>query len=152
MKKILASLIVTAMLFSCNQSSTQTTLVKVPVDSLITNWGNVWNNHDSAGVSNLFAADPLLIDDDLIANNTAEIAAKWIHPNINVVSHFKSTKLQEWFSEERAGYSGKYEFDVVVKDSIVAKPRGVYTVNWMKTDKGEWKITTVNIHGIVEKK
>ena len=152
MKKILASLIVTTMLFSCNQSSTQTTLVKAPVDSLITNWGNVWNNHDSAGVSNLFAPEALLIDDDLIANNAVEIAAKWIHPNITVVSHFKSAKLQEWSSVERAGYTGKYEFDVVVKDSVVAKPRGVYTVNWIKTDKGEWKVTTADIHGFVEKK
>ena len=152
MKKLLASLIVTAMLFSCNQSSTQNILVKAPVDSLITNWNKAWNNHDSAGVSNLFATDALLIDDDLIAINTAEIAAKWIHPNINVVSHLKSTKLQEWSSGERAGYTGKYELDVVVKDSIVAKPRGVYTVNWMKTNKAEWKITTANIHVIVEKK
>ena len=152
MKKLLASLIVTAMLFSCNQASTQTTLVKAPIDSLINNWNKAWNNHDSTGVSNLFATNALLMDEDIIANNSAEIGAKWIHPNIKLVNHLKSTKLQEWSSGERAGYSGKYELDVVVKDSIVAKPKGVYTVNWMKTDNGEWKITTANIHLIVEKK
>ncbi len=152
MKKLLTSLSLTAMLFSCNQSSTQTVSVKAPVDSLIANWGQVWNNHDSAGVRNLFAPDLLLIDGDLIAKNGDEVSEKWIHPNINVVSHFKTTKLQEWTSHERAGYSGMYEFDVVVKDSIMARPRGVYTINWMKTAQGEWKITTADIHDLSQKK
>ena len=152
MKKLIAALILTTMLFSCNQSSTQTTQKNAPVDSLVTNWENAWNNHDSAAVRNLFAADALLIDNNLIAVNTEEISAKWIHANINVVSQLKSIKLQEWSGRERAGYTGRYEFDVVVKDSIVAHPKGVYTINWMKTDKGEWKVSTANIHELSEKK
>jgi len=65
-----------------------------------------------------------------------------------MVKHFKSTTLQEWSGNDRAGYTGKYQFDAVVNDSVVAKASGVYTVNWIKTDKGDWKITTADIHAI----
>ena len=150
MKKILTALILTGILFSCKQPST--VVVKAPIDSLIANWNSSWNNHDSTGVSNFFAADVLLIDDNLIATNAEEVAAKWIQPNINVVSNFKTIKLQDWSTNERAGYTGKYESDVVVKDSVIAKPKGVFTVNWIKRNKGDWKITTADIHAFVEKR
>lgn len=152
MKKTLSLFVITAILLSCADTSSKTTANKpAPVDSLIANWSNSWSNHDSAGVSNLFLADALLIDDDLIATNTAEISNKWIQPNINVVSHFKTTSLQSWSTNDRAGYTGKYEFDVVVKDSVVARSKGLYTVNWIKTDKGEWKINIATIHSLEEK-
>jgi len=148
MKKALSLSIVAVILFSCSQPTTQSVVAKAPVDSLIANWGNSWNNHDSAAVSNLFTADALLIDDDFIGTTTNEIATQWISPNINMVKHFKSTTLQEWSGNDRAGYTGKYQFDAVVNDSVVAKASGVYTVNWIKTDKGDWKITTADIHAI----
>ena len=149
MKKLIPALFVAATLFSCNSQNTIKTTdatVKAPIDSLIINWENSWNNHDSAGVRNMFLADALLIDDNLVAENGGEISEKWIHPNILVVNNLKSTKLQEWSGNGRAGYTGKYEFDVIVKDSLITKPTGYYTVNWMKTTEGEWKITTANIH------
>lgn len=152
MKELLTSFILTCILFSCNQGPADTVIVNAPVDSLISNWSNAWNNHDSAGAINLFTADALLIDDNLVATNTADIAAKWIHPNINVVSEFKTGKLQEWSSADRAGYTGTYEFDAVVNDSVVARPKGVFTVNWIKNENGEWKITVADIHGFDEKK
>jgi ketosteroid isomerase-like protein len=149
MKKILVCAIV-SIIVSCQQRSTAPAVVKAPVDSLITNWSNSWNDHDSASVRNLFMADALLLDNNLIANNTDEIAAKWIYPNINLVHNFKSTGLQDWSTNDRAGYTGKYEFDVIVNDSILAHPKGAYTVNWIKTDNGEWKITTAAIHSLTE--
>ena len=33
-----------------------------------------------------------------------------------------------------------------IKDSVMAKPEGVYCVNWLKTEKGDWKITSAVIH------
>lgn len=152
MKKILSLSALALILFSCSRPTAQSVISKAPIDSLIANWGNSWSNHDSAVVSNLFTANALLIDDNLIGTTTNEIATKWIHPNINMVSHFKSTTLQEWSGTDRAGYTGKYEFDAVVNDSVVAKPSGVYTVNWIKTDNGDWKITTADIHSISIKK
>ena len=152
MKKILSLSALALILFSCSRPTAQSVVSKAPIDSLITNWGKSWDNHDSAAVSNLFTANALLIDDNFIGTTTDEIATKWIHPNINIVSHFKSTIIQEWSGTDRAGYTGKYEFDAVVNDSVVAKPSGVYTVNWIKTDKGDWKITTADIHSISIKK
>ena len=150
MKKILVYAIVSVIGLSCQQHATEVAVAKAPIDSLITNWSNSWSDHDSAAVRNLFMSGALLLDNDLIANNTDEIAEKWIHPNINLVHHFKSIKLQDWSGDDRAGYTGKYEFDVIVNDSVLAHPKGAYTINWVKTDSGEWKITTADIHSIAE--
>ena len=152
MKNVFLLSALTLLLFSCTRPTAESAVTKAPIDSLITNWGNSWNNHDSAAVSNLFTANALLIDDNFIGTTTNEIATKWIHPGIKMVNHFKSSTLQEWSGTDRAGYTGKYEFDVIVNDSVVAKPSGVYTVNWIKTDKGDWKITTADIHSIPIKK
>ncbi len=148
MKKIITVTFLVTTLFSCNQTSsnTKSTITKALVDSLILNWENNWNKHDSAGVRNMFLADAILIDDNLVTGDAAEFSEKWIHTNINVVSNLTSTKLQEWSEGNRAGYTGKYKLDVVIKDSVMAKPEGVYCVNWLKTEKGDWKITSAVIH------
>lgn len=148
MKNIFIAFIMTAILFSCKQQSPETAITKAPVDSLIANWSNSWNNHDSAAVSNLFVADALLIDNNLIASNMQETSDKWIQPNINAVQNFKASTLQQWSTSDRAGYTGNYEFDYALNDSAMAKAKGVFTVNWIKTDKGDWKITNADIHSI----
>ena len=148
MKTIITVLFFTTVILACNQAPKNTTYnnVKAPVDSLITNWENNWNKHDSAGVRNMFLADAVLIDDNLINANADEFSEKWIHPNIKVVSNLTSTKLQEWSEGNRAGYTGKYALDVAVKDSVVAKGEGIFCVNWLKSDLGNWKITSAVIH------
>jgi ketosteroid isomerase-like protein len=139
------------LLFSCSQNNSEKIIATSPVDEEITKWEKNWNSHDSAGVVNLFAEDALLIDDKLIANNKSEIAAKWVHPNINLVTHFKSQQLKQWNTSETAGYTGKYDFDVTVKDSVIQKINGVYTVIWKINDKREWKVITAHINSIVAK-
>jgi ketosteroid isomerase-like protein len=148
MKNIFIAFIMAAILFSCKQQSPETAIAKAPVDSLIANWSNSWNNHDSAAVRDLFLADALLIDDNLIASNMQETSDKWIQPNINAVLNFKASTLQQWSTSDRAGYTGNYEFDYALNDSAMAKAKGVFTVNWIKTDKGDWKITNADIHSI----
>ena len=155
MKKIIAAFIVIGTIFSCTQPSSEKTLsltAKSPVDTLIRGWENNWNRHDSAAVRNMFATDAILIDDNLVLNGADELSEKWIHTNIAVVKNLNSTKLQEWSSDDRAGYIGKYELDVVIKDSVVAKPKGVYSVNWTKTGNGDWNITAAHIHSFSDKK
>ena len=148
MKNILTVLLLATLFSSCNQAAINTTDkgIKAPVDSLITNWENNWNKHDSAAVRNMFAANAILVDDNLVTSNAAEISEKWIHPSFNVISNLKSTKLQEWSEGNRAGYIGKYSLEVVVKDSVVARPEGVFSVSWVKTEKGDWKITSAIIY------
>ena len=144
-------MLVTVIIASCTQSSANMAIEKVSVDSLVNNWAKTWNNHDSVGVRDLFMKDALLIDNDLISKNIEDISTEWIHPNINAVNNFKAIKLQEWSAGGRAGYTGNYEFDYGVNDSAMAKAKGVFTLNWIKTEKGEWKITTSDIHSVVSK-
>lgn len=152
MKKMLFSLIAAGMLISCNQPSTDSNVTNAPIDSLVANWANGWNSQDSAGVRNLFEDDALLTDDQLIATGIEEIAAKMISPNIRLVHNFTSSKLQEWTSGDRAGYTGTYEIEIVINEEVVAKPKGVFTVNWRKTGNGEWKIATAVIYSYAEQK
>jgi hypothetical protein len=139
-------------LFVSCQQSINTTIVKAPVDSLVANWNDSWNNHDSISVRNLFVENAILTDDNIIATNLEEISTKMIHPYINVVNNLKTKKLQEWSTNDRAGYTGTYEFEVIVNDALVANPKGVFILNWIKTDKDEWKITTAVLYSFVEQK
>lgn len=152
MKKILLSFVVAGMLFSCKQPQSETAVAVAPVDSLIANWGNSWNNHDSVGVRNLFTEDALLTDDKLIATNIEEISAKMISPNIHVVNNFRTSKLQDWSTADRAGYTGTYELDIVVNKTLAGTAKGVFTVNWKMTGNGEWKINTATIYSFAEQK
>ena len=97
MKKIILILLLAIAIISCNEAQPNTTniTVKAPVDSLISNWENNWNKHDSAGVRNMFLADAVLIDDDLVTTNADEFSEKWIRPGIKVVNNIRSIKLQE---------------------------------------------------------
>ncbi len=151
MKKILLLFVMAGLLFSCQQPSSDIAIVSAPVDSLINNWSISWNNHDSVAVRNMFTSDALLTDDGVIASGADEIAAKMISPYIRSVSNFKASKLQDWSTNERASYTGRYVFDAVVNNSVVARPQGVFSVNWIKTENGAWKITTAVIYSFVEK-
>lgn len=152
MKKMLFSLIAAGMLFSCNRPSTETKVTNSPIDSLVAKWANGWNSQDSAAVRNLFEDDALLTDDQLIANGIDEIADNMISPNILLVHNFTSSRLQEWVSGDRAGYSGTYEIEIVINEEVVAKPKGVFTLNWRKTGTGEWKIYTAIIYSFAEQR
>lgn len=152
MKKTFWFILATGAVISCKQPVSEVVVTSAPVDSLVKNWSNSWNNHDSAAVKNLFAPDALLIDDNLIADNETKISDKWIGPNINVVSNFKTAQLQVWSTGENAGYTGTYEFDVIVKDTIVDHSKGAFTLNWKKPVNGNWKITTATIHSFTAKK
>jgi hypothetical protein len=152
MKNILLSLVMAGLLFSCQQPSADVVVVQAPVDSLVANWGISWNNHDSVAVRYMFTTDAVLTDDKIIASGIEEISAKMISPYIRSVNNFKASKLQDWSTNDRAGYTGTYEFDAVVNNSVVAKPKGVFSVNWIKTESREWKIATAVIYSFVEQK
>jgi ketosteroid isomerase-like protein len=144
MKKIIYVFLM-AILFSCTPSQDPPKEVKAPIDALVANWRNNWNNHDSIGVRNMFLEDALLIENELICRNAEEFAAKWIHPNIRGVKNLETNKLQEWSTSERAGFTGTYSVEVI-HDSIPEYPKGAFAVNWIKTQNGEWKITSAVIH------
>jgi ketosteroid isomerase-like protein len=110
-----------------------------------------WNKQDSAGVASLFAPDAIVSDDNRNFLNTADILNKWIHPNIRMVRNLKTTKIQEWSAKDRAGYTGFYEIDLIMHDSIIARPKGVVTFNFIKNKNG-WQITTAHLHSFFTRK
>jgi len=147
MKKMILLLAVAGILISCNQNPSETSSIqKAPIDSLIENWQNAWNNNDSAAIRNLFADEVVLIDDELVVLNTSDMSKNWIGPFHRYVKNMKVEKLQEWSSIDRAGYTGNYGLDIVVNDSVIGHPHGVFTINWVKTSEGKWQITTANIN------
>lgn len=68
MKKIILVLFLAVAIISCSDAKPNTTnvAVKASVDSFVSNWEHNWNKHDSADVRNMFLADAVLIDDDLV--------------------------------------------------------------------------------------
>ncbi len=135
--------------FACNQKSPiATAVIPSPTDSLVNSWNKAWNDHDSATIRNHFDTDAIVTDDAIVAKNTDEISSKWVGPYHNLTNNMKTEKIQEWASADRAGYTGLYSFTVNQNDSVIANPKGIITLNWKKSDKGDWKITTAHIHEI----
>lgn len=150
MKKILIAICVAGIFFSCKQTTPKIVTAKAPIDSLITNYNNAWNNHDSIAIRNLFAHEALLIDDEIIAKNVDEISATWIKPYYRFVNNISLAKMQEWSSGDRAGFTGTYILNLTMKNAKkkdkIMKIKGTCTMIWMKNDKGDWKIATNDIH------
>ncbi|NPD47340.1 MULTISPECIES: hypothetical protein [unclassified Lentimicrobium] len=121
---------------------------KAPIDTLIANWENNWNQHNAHGLKNMFLEDVILIENDIICKSIQELDEKWIQPNLNNVKDLKTFKMQEWSTESRAGYTGTYEVEVTI-DSVNNKLKGVFTVTWMKTEQEEWKISSAMIHAFL---
>ena len=71
----------------------------------------------------------IIADNNLVTKNLKELSNEWIHPNIRIVNNFKSTKMQDWSTNDRAGYAGNWTLDVLVNDSIVARPTGAFTLS-----------------------
>ncbi|MBN2829546.1 MAG: hypothetical protein JXR56_04425 [Candidatus Cloacimonetes bacterium] len=145
MKKMLFVLIVFAVLISCSKSP-EKNIVQAPIDSLVADWCNNWNNHDGDAVFNMFEPNAVLLDDKIIITNTQEMIADWINPNIKHVANLKAEQLQAWSTNDRAGYAGKYSVDYTADDGTITHPQGVFMVNWKLNANGEWKITTACIN------
>ena len=146
MKSIIILLLTVLSFNACKPTVTPTAVIPSPTDSLMNVWNKAWSDHDSTAIRSLFDADAIVTDDDIVAKNPDEISTKWIGPYHNLTNNMTTEKLQEWASIDRAGYTGTYEFTLNQKDTVVIKPKGIITLNWKKSDKGDWKVTTAHIH------
>ncbi|MDP8233145.1 MAG: hypothetical protein P9L91_10830 [Candidatus Zophobacter franzmannii] len=145
MKKLLIVLLVAVVLISCAKLTVQS-IAKAPIDSLVADWCNGFNNHDAEAITNMFETDAILMDDNIIITNQQQMLHEWIDPNLSHVSNLKAEQLQAWSTSDRAGYAGKYSVDYTLDDGTVNHPKGVFMVNWTKNAEGEWKITTACIN------
>jgi len=149
MKNLLSIILLLGISFSCKPPANQNSYDKAPIDSLIANFCKSWNNHDSIAVRKLFDPGALVNDDNTITTNLIELSNFWIKPYIYYINNLNTTKLQEWSTSDRAGYTGKYKLDFIDHDSLIGRPQGVILINWIKNEKGEWKITTAILHAFV---
>lgn len=149
MKKLFILIFATCLMIACQNPSEKVTL-ESPVDSLVSNWANNWNNHDSLAVKNMFESDGILFDDNVVAKNHEDLLIKWIRPSINFVQNMRIEKIQEWATIDRAGFSGLWSIDIVANDSLVAQYEGAFTCNWKKSENGEWKISNAHVHSFKE--
>lgn len=148
MRNYLLLLIIGLLALSCNETPTTAPVsaAAAPVDSLISNWCKTWSSNDSAGVSSMFTPTALVIDDQYIFNGKATIDSGWIHRNLPFVKNMTAQKLQEWSSGDHAGYVGTYQFDLTIKDTVRSQQKGAFTVNWIREEKGDWKVVSATIH------
>jgi ketosteroid isomerase-like protein len=145
MKNLLFVLLVALLFVSCTKTP-EKIIPQAPIDSLVANWCNNWNNHDPEGIFNMFELGSVLMDDDIIITDTQQMISEWINPNIMHVANLKAEQLQAWSENGRAGYAGKYSVDYTADDGTQTHPHGVFMVNWKLNSNGDWKITTACIN------
>jgi ketosteroid isomerase-like protein len=149
MKNSILVFILLNLLVSCNQKEKETdATAKSPADSLISMYINAWNNNDSAAICNLFAEDAIVVDDELVMMNIGEIAQKWAGPYHLYARNLKTEKLKEWATDNRAGYTGMYALEIVVNDTLMYSPYGIFTMVWEKSKDGSWKVSTANMNAL----
>lgn len=120
-------------------------IIDSPVDSLVLNWARNWNNHDSVALMQMFDEDAVLFDNNIVTSSPEELQAKLIRPYHNILSDMNIEKIQEWVTEDRAGFSGTWTVNIIVNDSTLRPAKGAFTCVWKKSGSGEWKVTNAHI-------
>lgn len=144
MKKYLFIPITVCILIAC-QNQYDEGNIESPVDSLVLNWASNWNNHDSIALINMFDKDAVLFDNNIVTRNPEELFTKMIRPYYNILSDMKIEKIQEWVTEDRAGFSGTWTVDIIVNDTTLRSTKGAFTCVWKKAESGDWKVTNAHI-------
>ena len=149
MKKIFMLSFVTCLMIACQIPSNKVT-VESPVDSLVTNWANNWNNHDSLALINMFASDVVVFDNNLVMKNSEELITKLIRPYYNIMTDMRIEKISEWVANDRAGFSGTWSVNIFASDTVAVLHTGAFTCVWEKSKSGEWKVINAHISDFTE--
>ena len=145
MKKYYCVLILASLLMGC-QTQVEDAPINSPVDSLAIEWASNWNNHDSTALIQMFSADAVLFDNNIMTRNLEELKTKLILPYHNILDDMKITILHEWVTTDRAGLSGTWTVNIIVNDSTLRPTKGAFTCVWKKSESGDWKVTNAHIH------
>ena len=145
MKNIIITGCITYLLIACQITSKEVT-EESSIDSLITNWENNWNNHDSTAIKNMYDNDVVFFDGNIVARNKEELITKMIRPYFNAMKNMKHETVQKWITQDKVGSSGLWTVDMVVSDTMVVQLKGAFTYIWKTSNKGEWKVITTHIH------
>lgn len=136
---------------ACNQPAGTGAAMPPSPDSLIRQWNNAWNQHDSATLAQLFHEESVVIfNNRLKFPGRDSIMNGWIGPNLSSVANLKTVKISSGATDGMAWYTGDYTLDMLQNDSLVAQDVGLFTTIWKKDQSQQWKIEVMQF-GVVAK-
>ena len=149
----LAALLISFLLAvaACNQPAGTGAAMPPSPDSLIRQWNNAWNQHDSATLAQFFHEESVVIfSNKLKFPGRDSIMNGWIGPNLSSVANLKTVKISSGATDGMAWYTGDYTLDILQNDSLVAQDVGLFTTIWKKDQAQQWKIEVMQF-GVVAK-
>ncbi len=140
------SFIVVLLLISsaCKQSNSKSELSSsydVSSDSLMNEWNEAWNTHDSTAISNLLTSNSVVVfstKERLMGADS--IMTNWVNKNLPSVTNLKTEKVSSSESSEMAYFNGTYTLDITRNDSVVGSDAGCFNIVWKLQDNQDWKI------------
>ena len=144
LKLILAGICL-SLAFTC-QSPTETTSpvleeTPVSVDSLMENWNEAWNTHDSSTVANFFHEQSVVIFSSsyqMVGQDS--IVKNWVRQSLPTVSNLKTLKISSGSGADLAYYSGTYSLNFTQGDSVQDTDTGIFTAVWKLQPDQSWKV------------
>lgn len=141
--------VVSFLISGCNASSNheaghngnQTAAATISTDSLINNWNQGWNNHDSKALTNSFTDNSVVVFSSkkkFIGAN--DIMNNWINKNLPSVKNLKTEKISASASSDMAFFNGTYTLDITRNDSLVGNDAGCFTIIWKQQQPNDWKV------------
>lgn len=132
-----------AVVVSCKQE-TKPQPVAVSVvspDSLTNLWNDAWNQHDSAAIANMFAANATVVfsDKEKIVG-AAAIMAQWVRQNLPSTKKLITENTASSSTADMAYYAGNYSLDYIKKDSSEGNEKACFTAIWKKQEDNNWKV------------
>lgn len=141
--------VITFLISGCNQSANHeaghnenhTAAPTVSPDSLITNWNQSWNTHDSTALTNLFTSNSIVVfSSKKRFTGGDDIMKSWISPTLLSVKNLKTEKISASSSADMAFFNGTYSLDITRNDSIVGTDAGCFTIIWKQQNPNDWKV------------
>lgn len=145
----LISLVVLLFLISaCQQSNNSrrnnSLSYSVSTDSLVNEWNEAWNKHDSTAISNLLAQNSVVIfSTEEKLEGVDNIMTDWVNKNLPLVRNLKTEKTSSSTSSEMAYFNGTYTLDIVRNDTVLGSDKGCFTFIWKLQDSKDWKMELI---------
>ncbi len=124
-----------------NTNEAHASATTISTDSLINNWNQGWNTHDSTAIGNLFTDNSVVVFSSKKRFTGAnDIMNNWINKNLPSVKNLKTEKISASASSDMAFFNGTYTLDITRNDSVVGNDAGCFTIIWKQQQPKDWKI------------
>lgn len=132
-------------LVSCTPKVTPVTeSASVNTDSLIQQWNQAWNAHDSASIMNLMNDAVILIGETNQVRGKDSIGRAFVGKNAPVLRDLKTRILTSGNSGNLAFVYGTYEHDVQLPDTLLKGIHGNFSLVYQHHNEN-WKLNVIQI-------